>query len=157
MMGFSPNQRGSRTRSTHETITVTNGSSTITNKRKWFNLMPLFVALVVIAEIAFLSRLDMVENAALVDSWADLFYRSPPDREVFVDGDSLEVGLAATIDRNLDSDRCEDWLEREDSVEYSRDFTMEPIVVTGAEKVRVNFIFLLVLNLLRSNIIWVLN
>lgn len=144
MRGLSTNQRGSRTGTTHESLPVTNGSSAMPNKRKWSNLMLLFVVMLVIAKIAFLGRLDMAKNAALVDSWADLFYRSPPAREAFVDGDSLGLGLAAAIDRKLDSETCEDWLEKGDAVEYSRDFTKEPIVVSGAEKVRVvlfNFVW----------------
>ena len=89
--------------------------------------MPLVVALVVIAEIAFLGRLDMAKNAALVDSWADLFYRSPPQEDLL---DSWGVN-----NRISESESCEDWLEKEDGVVYSRDFEKEPVFVSGGEKV----------------------
>jgi glycoprotein 3-alpha-L-fucosyltransferase len=66
-MGLVWNQRGSRTETTtttQEGLPVSVGVAV--PKKKWSNLMPLFVALVVIAEIAFLGRLDMAKNAAMV-------------------------------------------------------------------------------------------
>ncbi|CAI0447198.1 unnamed protein product [Linum tenue] len=98
-------------------------------KRKWSNFLPVFIALVVLAEIAFLGRLDMAKNAAArVDSWADSFlYQSPPGLR----------GNFPVVKRNdmvLGSETCEDWLEREDDVAYSRDFDRDPILVAGAEK-----------------------
>ncbi|EYU37672.1 hypothetical protein MIMGU_mgv1a0052692mg, partial [Erythranthe guttata] len=45
------------------------------NRKKWSNFLPILVGLVVIGEIAFLGRLDMVKNVDLVNSWADSFYR----------------------------------------------------------------------------------
>jgi len=104
-------------------------SSTTVPKKKWSNLMPLFVALVVIAEIAFLGRLDMAKNAAMV---ADLFYRS----RAVVEGDDFGLEMVGG-DKNLEleSESCEDWLEREDAVTYSRNFTKEPVFVSGAEQV----------------------
>ncbi|KAK7362633.1 hypothetical protein VNO77_04751 [Canavalia gladiata] len=117
-MGLVSNQRGSRSETTLDGLPVP--------KRKWSNLMPLFVALVVIAEIAFLGRLDMAKNAAMVDTLADLFYRS----RVVIEGDDLVV----VADRNSQSESCEEWLEREDAVAYSRDFTKEPVFVSGAEQ-----------------------
>ncbi|ONI14787.1 hypothetical protein PRUPE_3G008400 [Prunus persica] len=76
--------------------------------------MPFFVALVVIAEIAFLGKLDIAKNTTLVDSWADLFFPAPLIHELAVESDDL--GLLS----------CEEWLEREDAAEYSRDFEKEP-------------------------------
>jgi glycoprotein 3-alpha-L-fucosyltransferase len=34
-----------------------------------------------------------------------------------------------------ESDSCEEWLEKEDAVVYSRDFDKDPVLVAGAEKV----------------------
>lgn len=139
-MGILTNLRGSRTGTTQEGIPISNVVSTV-NKRKWSNLMPLFVGLVVIAEIGFLGRLDMAKNAALVDSWTDLFSRSPPSHEVVVHGvDGLGLGLVGD-DRGLELESCEDWLEKEDAVEYSRNFEKEPILVSGAEQVCAKFGF----------------
>jgi glycoprotein 3-alpha-L-fucosyltransferase len=94
-------------------------------------LLPLCVALVVIAEIGFLGRLDKV---ALVDTLTDFFTQSP----------SLSQSPPARSDRKkigLFTDRsCEEWLMREDSVTYSRDFTKDPIFISGGEKVK-HFVF----------------
>lgn len=128
-MGVLSNLRGSKTGTTttgQESLPISNGLSS-TPKKKWTNLMPLLVALVVVAEITLLGRLDIVKNAALVDSWADLFYRPPP-RDDF----PLE-SLAS--DRVSEPEGCEEWLEREDAVVYSRDFRKDPILVSGAEQV----------------------
>ncbi|KAK7319869.1 hypothetical protein RJT34_04597 [Clitoria ternatea] len=119
MMGLVSNQRGS---------TTPEGS---VPKRKWSNLMPVFVALVVIAEIAFLGRLDMAKNAAMVDTLADLFYRS---RVPVKSGDDLGLDMVRSSDHNSESETCEEWLEREDSVTYSRDFSKEPVLVSGADQ-----------------------
>ncbi|KAI4298457.1 hypothetical protein L6164_032014 [Bauhinia variegata] len=123
------NQRGSRTERTQDGLQVSNSSISV-SKKKWSNLMPLFVALVVIAEIGFLGRLDMAKNVAMVDSWADVFYRR---REVAAVGD-LEISIFGA-NQNSETGSCEDWLEREDAVTYSRDFSKEPILVVGAEQV----------------------
>lgn len=104
--------------------------------------MPLVVAFVVIAEIAFLGRLDMAKNAAMVDTLADLFYRS----RAVVEGDDSGFAVAAGGgggDRNSKSESCEEWLEREDSVTYSRDFAKDPIYVSGAEQVWLILIIIL--------------
>ncbi|KAH9614641.1 hypothetical protein KSS87_023384 [Heliosperma pusillum] len=64
------------------------------SRKKCYTAMPIFVALVVIAEIAFLGRLDMAKNAALVNSWADsLLNRHPsPQSTAFADWNSCSVG-----------------------------------------------------------------
>jgi glycoprotein 3-alpha-L-fucosyltransferase len=129
LMGVLSNLRGSKTgaaTTAQESLPMSNGFSS-TPKKKWSNLMPLLVAVVVVAEIILLGRLDMAKNAALVDSWADLFYRSPPQ-------DDLPLESLAS-DRVSEPESCEEWLEREDAVVYSRDFGKDPILVSGAEKV----------------------
>jgi len=136
MMGLLTNLRGLRTEGTQQEslpVLATGGNP----KRKWNNLMPLVVALVVIAEIAFLGRLDMAKNAAMVDSLADFFYRS----RAVVEGEDLGLGLVAS-DRTSELDSCEEWLEREDAVTYSRDFSKEPIFVSGADQVWLILFFL---------------
>jgi glycoprotein 3-alpha-L-fucosyltransferase len=129
-MGVLSNLRWSKTGTTTATqdgLPTSNGFSSMP-KKKWSNLMPLLVALVVVAEIALLGRLDMAKNAALVDSWADLFYRSPPQ-------DDFPLESLAS-DRVSEPESCEEWLEREDAVVYSRDFGKDPVLVSGAEKVK---------------------
>lgn len=125
-MGIFASLRGSRIGAAQETLPVSDGVSS-SPKRRWSNLMPLLVAIVVLAEIAFLGRLDVASNVAIVDSWADLFFRSlPPD----------DLGLVSLgSDRVSESESCEEWLERHDAVVYSRDFGKEPILVSGSEKV----------------------
>lgn len=109
--------------------TTQEGSSVLTpTKKKWSNLMPLFVALVVVAEIAFLGRLDIAKNVDVVNSWTDSFYSAPASKELAVGGDDLGLD-------GLESESCEEWLEKEDAVVYSRDFRKNPILVSGAEQV----------------------
>lgn len=133
MMGIFVNQRGSRSSATAEDLPVSSGAP-ILPKKKWSNAMPLFIGIVVIAEILFLGRLDVAKNVAMVDSWADLFYRSPPSRALVGGADDLNSRL-------IDGDRiselgiCEEWLENEDAVTYSRDFQKEPILVSGSDEV----------------------
>lgn len=131
-MGLVSNQRGSRTETTQEGLPVTASAGGAVPKKRWSNLMPLVVALVVIAEIAFLGKLDMAKNAAMVDTLTDLFYRS----RVAVESGHEDLGLAVLSgDQNSESESCEKWLEREDAVTYSRDFTNEPVFVSGADQV----------------------
>lgn len=115
------------------------GSSSNSNipNRKWRSWLPLFVALVFIAEISFLSKIDMAEKANLVNSWADSFYQfttsSRSTIELAVDEAELGV-LVSEVDQGLVPGGCEEWLEREDSVAFSRDFDKEPILVRGREQ-----------------------
>ncbi|KAF5745623.1 Fucosyltransferase 12 isoform 2 [Tripterygium wilfordii] len=131
-MGIVANLRGSRAGATQEGLPVSDGASQ-GNKRRWSNFVPLYVALVVLAEIAFLGRLDMANKAAFVDTLADLFYRSPPTPEFVVENDDLAM-VVMSGERNTQSDSCEEWLEKEDAVAYSRDFKTDPIWVSGGEQ-----------------------
>nr|GMC78409.1 glycoprotein 3-alpha-L-fucosyltransferase A-like [Ipomoea batatas]GMC83341.1 glycoprotein 3-alpha-L-fucosyltransferase A-like [Ipomoea batatas]GMC85441.1 glycoprotein 3-alpha-L-fucosyltransferase A-like [Ipomoea batatas] len=114
-------------------------------KKRWSNWLPLFVALVVVAEIGFLGRLDMAKNVDLVNSWADSFYQfttsslsSMSTVPAADDGFTARGGDAARIAAERDSRRglesCEEWLEKEDTVAYSRDFEKYPIFVHGGEQ-----------------------
>lgn len=129
-MGLVWNQRGSRTETTTQEGLPVSSGVTAAPKKKWSNLMPLFVALVVIAEIAFLGKLDMAKNAGMV---ADFFHGS----RVVVESDNLGLDRVVGSDRSpeLETESCESWLEREDAVTYSRDFSKEPVFVSGAEQV----------------------
>lgn len=110
------------------------GSPNPTTKKRWSNLMPLFVALVVVAEIAFLGRLDIVKNAALVNSWTDSFYPFSSTKEVGVEVVD-DMGFdALDFDHSSEAESCKEWLEREDAVTYSRDFVKDPVFVSGADK-----------------------
>ncbi|KAK4783950.1 hypothetical protein SAY86_018318 [Trapa natans] len=119
------NLRGPR-----ETLPTANGSSPPHPKKKWYNLVPLVVLFVVVAEIAFLGRLDIANNSAFVDSWADLLYRSPGITSEMAagGGDDLSQGI------EMGAGSCEEWLQREDMVVYSRDFNKDPIRVADSEK-----------------------
>ncbi|CAN4101475.1 unnamed protein product [Withania somnifera] len=118
---------------------VGSSSPTSVPQKKLSNWLPLLVALVVLVEIAFLGRLDMAEKANMVNSWADSFYQftmsswSTPKVDVVTDEAGFVV-LSGEVDRDLVTGSCEEWLEREDSIEYSRDFDSEPIFVHGGEK-----------------------
>lgn len=152
MASLIPSQRHSRTDDPFKSTGSSSSSqnSDINNpKKKWSNWIPLFVAMVVIAEIAFLGRLDMAKNVDLVNSWADSFYQFttsswlPPKTYNVVDGigggDESGLGVLSRGGFQRDAAKlegsCEEWLEKEDSVVYSRDFETEPIFVSGAEQV----------------------
>lgn len=119
LMGVFSNLRGPKIGSTHEELPVANvsssSSSTSSFKRKVSTFLPICVALVIIIEIGFLCRLD---NASLVDTLTHFFTKSSPDLKV---GSGME--------------KCQEWLERVDSVTYSRDFSKNPIFIAGGNKV----------------------
>lgn len=125
-MGVFSNLRGPKIRLTHEELPIVNGSpsSPSSFKRKVSTLLPICVALVVIIEIGFLGRLD---NAALVGTLTEFFTKSPSDSQSTTSPSDLKVRSG--------TERCEEWLEREDSVSYSRDFSKDPIFVSGSAKV----------------------
>ncbi|XP_054787989.1 glycoprotein 3-alpha-L-fucosyltransferase A-like [Prosopis cineraria] len=140
-MGLLSNHRGSRTETNQETLPVSAAGLSVPPKKRWSNLMPLVVALVVIAEIAFLGKLDMAKNTAMLDTWADLIYWSREvvakddlgiAREV-VANDGLGIDMLGGV-RTSESESCEEWLEREDAVAYSRNFTKDPVLVSGGEQ-----------------------
>ncbi|KAI3695579.1 hypothetical protein L1987_78577 [Smallanthus sonchifolius] len=139
---LNPNHRPSRgTTSDHHVPTTSSAStssssSSVHNSRKkWSNLLPLFLVLVFIAEISFLGRLDLSKNADLLNSWTESFYQFSTSSSL--DEDSI-VGVSGDVVDVVDSgdggESCEELLERVDSVVYSRDFKKEPVLVTGAEQ-----------------------
>ncbi|XP_021896735.1 glycoprotein 3-alpha-L-fucosyltransferase A [Carica papaya] len=137
-MGVLSNLRGPRTGATNEGLPLSDVSSSSSSpsapKRKWSNLLPILVALVVIAEIAFLGRLDMAKNAALVETLTDFFYPSPIPLPVEPKAPKKDMAVTRKEAIGFGADSCEKWLEREDAVSYSRDFNKDPIFVTGGDK-----------------------
>lgn len=138
-MGIVPNQRVTRQGLTHDEIPISNSngdssssSSNNTTRKRWSNFMPLVVVLVVIAEIGFLGRLDMAKNAAML---ADSFYQLTTSFSPPVDSGSDEDGsIVLGLDRISEADGCEEWLLKEDSVVYDRDFEKEPVLVNGGDQ-----------------------
>lgn len=107
-------------------------SSSSSNKKKWSNFLPILVGLVVIGEIAFLGRLDVVKNVDLVNSWAESFYHFTETASSSWSTEDAGSGHDR-VSEHVDS--CEAWLEKEDSVPYSRDFKKDPILVHGVDEV----------------------
>ena len=136
---INPNQRVSSTPSSRN------------SNKKWPNLLPLFLTLVFVSEIAFLSRLDLIKQSEFVNSWTESFYQfttSPLVSSSNFLETSDEVPVAGS---GGDGESCEEWLEREDRVVYSRDFQKDPILVIGGHQVPPplinSLLFLLVLEL----------
>ncbi|URD88797.1 glycoprotein 3-alpha-L-fucosyltransferase [Musa troglodytarum] len=98
--------------------------------RRWPSPMPLLVALVVLAEIAFLGRIDVAEKAtSVVEQWSTSLYSSS-----YSSSSSSSSSVVEEDKVPEDIKRCEEWLEREDAVAYSRDFRKDPIFVSGMHK-----------------------
>ncbi|EHA8586983.1 putative fucosyltransferase-like protein [Cocos nucifera] len=111
------------------------GVPSANQKKRWPSLLPLFVALVVVLEIAFLGRLDMAKNAAMVHQWTTSFYfPSTPTTAASAATNSSTSSSSPTEFLDDDYRHCQDWLEKEDAVPYSRDFRKDPIIVSGIEQ-----------------------
>lgn len=114
------------------------GGDHIHNNKKWTNLMPFFVALVVIAGIAFLGPLDIVTKSSMVQSWADSLYHFttlPWSSSFDLPVDDLVVGSGQFGVLDSGTESCEEWLERQDLLAYSRDFKNEPVFLFGSDEV----------------------
>lgn len=103
--------------------------------------VPIFVGLIVVAEILFLGRLDF----AVVENWTTSFYF--PSSSIPVPEDTPSSSSIAEADVDVDDAddgrRCEEWLEKVDTVPYSRDFGSDPVLVSGATKVLISPLLLL--------------
>lgn len=117
-------------------------------RKRWSDLtLPLLVALVVVAEIAFLGRLDF----AAVENWTtSLYFPSYSDQSSTIGGDPKtgfldEINEAGEVDLDeggssggnydvADDGSCDQWLEQKDSVGYERDFKTKPVRVSGGEQ-----------------------
>ncbi|KAL4555767.1 hypothetical protein LXL04_038395 [Taraxacum kok-saghyz] len=149
---LNPNQRPSRgnpsdyhepsTSSSNSASTSSSPPNTHNSRKKWSNLLPLFLVLVFIAEISFLGRLDLIKNADLLNSWTESFYQFTTSSFSSSSLDSADetsmFGLSGTgldVISSVDGgESCEEWLEREDTVQFSRDFKRDPVFVTGGEQ-----------------------
>ncbi|KAD5318348.1 hypothetical protein E3N88_18294 [Mikania micrantha] len=140
MSSLNPNQRPSRgTTSDHHLLTSSSASSSSSSssstnvhnsRRKWSNFLPLFLVVVFVAEISFLGRLDLAKNADLLNSWTESFYQFPKSSYSSDSGDTANEDSIVRVSGD-GGESCEEWLERVDSVAYSRDFKKEPVHVTG--------------------------
>ncbi|TYI41277.1 hypothetical protein ES332_A01G008800v1 [Gossypium tomentosum] len=123
-----PKLRGSRT---HEGLPISDASPiSVSNKKRWSTLMPWLIALVVIAQLTFLGRLGIAKNATYFHSWRELLRKQHSSSGVKVAGvrNSGIRGLGGHRYSGLET--CEEWLEREDTVVYSRDFNKDPIWIS---------------------------
>ncbi|KAI3702433.1 hypothetical protein L6452_28171 [Arctium lappa] len=126
----SSNNNITSTPSSHPSSPRTNPNS----KKKWSNLLPLFLILVFVSEIAFLGRLDLIKKADFVNSWTESFYQFTTSPLVS-SSNFLEISdEIPVVGSGGDGETCEEWLEREDHVVYSRDFQKDPILVFGGEQ-----------------------
>lgn len=109
---------------------ITAGGNKSVPRKRWSNFVPLFVALVVVAEIGFLGRLDMSKNIAMVHNWTTSYF---PSLSSSVSSSTFHEPEGAD---GFDSGEkeCMDWLEEHDSIPHSRDFTKDPILVSGQEE-----------------------
>lgn len=107
-------------------------------RRRWSGTVALLVAIVVLAEISFLGRLDMGKNAAAVHKWTTSLYFSFDDDAVVNDGADDLTSLPSSLPIPVEVERlsCEEWLEREDNVSYSRDFSKDPVIISGMDQVQ---------------------
>ncbi|XP_009145809.1 glycoprotein 3-alpha-L-fucosyltransferase A [Brassica rapa] len=124
-MGVFSNLRGPKIGSTHEGLPVANASSSSPSslRRKVSSFLPICVAIVVLVEIASMGRLD---NASLLDTLTGFFAKSPSDKQ----SPTKSSGL-----KNVSGmERCEEWLEREDTMSYARNFSKDPIFIYGGDK-----------------------
>ncbi|XP_071697128.1 glycoprotein 3-alpha-L-fucosyltransferase A-like [Rutidosis leptorrhynchoides] len=112
---------------------IASTTSSVTNvhnsRKKWSNLLPIFLVIVFIAEISFLGRLDLIKNGDLLNSLTESFYQFTTSS--FSSLDAVDSGDGDGVDNG---ESCEEWLERVDAVVYTRDFKKEPVLVTGAEQ-----------------------
>ncbi|KAJ0984526.1 hypothetical protein J5N97_002882 [Dioscorea zingiberensis] len=98
-------------------------------RRRWSGPVALLVAIVVLAEISFLGRLDMTKSATAVQNWTSLYF-SLED----ADDDLPSLPSSLPIPVEVKELSCEEWLEKEDNVSYSRDFSKDPVMVSGVDQ-----------------------
>ncbi|KAL0387021.1 UNVERIFIED_CONTAM: putative fucosyltransferase-like protein [Sesamum radiatum] len=102
--------------------------SSNSNNKIWSKFVPVLVGLVVVAEILFLGPLDMAKDGDILNSGDEPFYYSTVTKP---SPEYSELGQ----DRGFESeDGCQLWLEKVDSVPYSRDFEKDPIFIAGYQE-----------------------
>ena len=92
-------------------------------RRNWARFLPLFALIVVSGEIWFLGWLDLAKNAAMLQSWSSYHTLLSP------------VSPYHWSELTMDDEDCRKWLEKVDSVEYKRDFRVEPVLVDDSKQV----------------------
>eukprot|EP01018_Ginkgo_biloba_P029013 Gb_37238 [translate_table: standard] len=113
-------------------------------RKRWARLLPCAVIVIVVWKIVFLGHLDMAKQSSVLATWKDNFHVTGPSTGtralsrfgLYFDqlnpsgkSDPLTKVTVTPVD-----DICEDWLEKEDSVNYARNFTKDPIWVVGEEQ-----------------------
>ncbi|KAK4405215.1 putative fucosyltransferase-like protein [Sesamum angolense] len=102
--------------------------SSNSNNKIWSKFVPVLVGLVVVAEILFLGPLDMAKDGDILNSGDEPFYHSTVTKP---SPEYSELGQ----DRGFEAeDGCQLWLEKVDSVPYSRDFEKDPIFIAGYQE-----------------------
>ncbi|KAL9250357.1 Glycoprotein 3-alpha-L-fucosyltransferase A-like protein [Drosera capensis] len=109
-------------------------------RQRWPKLIGVIaVVIVVVCEVALLGRLDVAKNVDLVHSWADSFHsHSNYDRTEYSNDHrviEIEGGGEGGGGEVVEIEGCEWWLEREDAVDYSRDFGKDPIFVSAPAEI----------------------
>ena len=105
-------------------------------RRRWSGTVALMVAIIVLAEISFLGRLDMGKKAAAVHKWTTSLYFFDDDGASDGVDDPTSLPSSLPIPVEVEQLSCEEWLEREDNVSYSRDFSKDPVIISGVDQVR---------------------
>ncbi|KAI0494848.1 hypothetical protein KFK09_024993 [Dendrobium nobile] len=98
-------------------------------RKRWSSLVPIFAAIVVVAEIAFLSRMDMAKSSDFVQHWTNSFYLPYSSS-----ADDLPLPFPEFNPLDSEQRRCEERLKREDDIPYSRDFTKDPVFISGVDE-----------------------
>ncbi|KAK1304093.1 Glycoprotein 3-alpha-L-fucosyltransferase A [Acorus calamus] len=109
------------------TTSTTNNNNV---RKRWLHLTFLLFGIVFVIELTFLGRrLDLSSDAEeVIHSWAHSFRPTyaPPSPAIGYRRDGGGGGGGGDA-----MGRCEEWLERVDSVNYSRDFVKDPVWVVG--------------------------
>ena len=113
------------------------GGDHIYSNKNWTSIKSYFVALVFIAGIVFLGPLDFVTSSSIINSWADSLYQLMLPRSSSFDHpvDNLVVWSCQVGVPDPGTESCEEWLERRDSLVYSRDFRNDPIFFYASDLV----------------------
>ncbi|PKU83952.1 Putative fucosyltransferase-like protein [Dendrobium catenatum] len=119
-------------------------------RKRWSSLVPIFAAIMLVAEIAFLSRMDMAKSSDFVQHWTTSFYLP-----YFSNADDLPLPFPEFNPLDSEQRRCEERLKREDDIPYSRDFTKDPVFISGVEEVR--FVVMFNLHFIKLSILLFLN
>lgn len=114
-----------------------------TLNRRWARWLLFAVLAVGVWKVIFLGSLDAGMQSSILATWKNNFYEREPSArthgraELYFEGvknSSGEKGASTKRAVSRVDDICEDWLEKEDRITYSRNFKTDPIWVVGEEK-----------------------